>query len=97
MQQIIKNHLPKKSFEYVIVGAGSAGCVLAHRLVMQNKRVALIETGPKDDSKLISTPIGVGLLLPRLIPMTKKFSWGYEGEPENHLKGKKIFSPRYYD
>ncbi|WP_306467147.1 lycopene cyclase family protein, partial [Janibacter hoylei] len=52
-------------FDYVIVGAGSAGCVLANRLSAEEQhRVCLLEAGPKDRSPLISIPVGIGELLP---------------------------------
>ncbi len=47
-------------YDYIIVGAGSAGCVLANRRVENPaKRVALIEAGPKDKSHLIHMPLGI--------------------------------------
>jgi len=52
-------------FDYIIVGGGSAGCVLANRLSANpDTRVCLLEAGPKDTSPLIHIPVGVAATLP---------------------------------
>ena len=54
----------KKSFDFVITGAGSTGCVLANRLSLNpNIRVALLEAGPSDTSELIHTPVGTVMIV----------------------------------
>lgn len=76
--------------DYIVVGAGSAGCLLANRLSADPKnRVLLIEAGGKDWNPLIRVPMVAGLLyyLPSL-------NWGYETEPEAGLNGRRIVWPR---
>src|SRR5918992_4816006 len=71
--------------DYVIVGAGSAGCVLAARLTEDaNVKVLLLEAGPADDDELIHMPIGFGSLL------KSEFDWDDGSEPEPLLNGRRI-------
>ena len=78
-----------KAFDYVIVGAGSAGCVLANRLTEDPKcRVLLLEAGGEDDAPLIKIP-GAYLML-----QDTKVDWAYRTVPQAHLGGRRIFSPR---
>lgn len=66
------------SFDYVIVGAGAAGCVLAHRLSEDPKvRVALLEAGPSQKHPLISMPKGLGLLI-----NNPKYTWSFPTQAE---------------
>ncbi|MEM7053785.1 MAG: choline dehydrogenase [Pseudomonadota bacterium] len=77
-------------FDYVIVGAGSAGCVLANRLSADpNCRVLLLEAGPRDWNPFIHMPAG----LARLVSF-KSINWGYETEPEPHLNNRRLYWPR---
>jgi choline dehydrogenase len=77
-------------FDYVIVGAGSAGCVLANRLTASGKySVLLLEAGPKDRNIWIHVPLGYGKLFKE-----KTVNWMYETEPEPGLDGRKVFQPR---
>ena len=73
-------------FDYIIVGAGSAGCVLANRLTEDGQHsVLLIEAGKDDRSLFIRMPTALS------IPMnTPRFNWGYWGEPEPGLDGRKM-------
>src|SRR4051812_10205736 len=77
-------------YDYIIVGAGSAGCVLANRLTEDpNKRVLLLEAGPRDTNIWIHVPLGYGKLFSRT-----DINWAYQSEPEPALNGRRIFTPR---
>jgi choline dehydrogenase-like flavoprotein len=77
-------------FDYVIVGAGSAGCVLAHRLSADGKNsVLLLEAGPRDTNLWIHVPLGYGRLFKE-----KTVNWMYQTEPEPELDGRRVFQPR---
>lgn len=79
------------AFDYVIIGAGSAGCVLAARLSEDpDVRVALLEAGPRDSSVLIRMPVGAG----KLIPNKSAQNWGFETAPQQHLEGRNLWWPR---
>ena len=79
------------TFDYVIVGAGSAGCTLANRLSADpSVRGCLIEAGKKDSSFLIRMPAGVGQLIKEAGP----HNWGFWTEPQEHLNGRKLYWPR---
>ncbi|MEA2732998.1 MAG: hypothetical protein QOD93_6348, partial [Acetobacteraceae bacterium] len=73
-------------YDYVIVGAGSAGCVLANRLTEDSAaRVLLLEAGGSDRHPYIQIPLGLGKL-----QQHKMFDWGYSSEPERHLNGRRL-------
>ncbi len=77
-------------FDYVVVGAGSAGCVLANRLSADGKhKVLLLEAGPKDTNIWIHVPLGYGKLF-----KDKTVNWMYQTEPEPGLDGRSVFQPR---
>ncbi len=77
-------------FDYIIVGAGSAGCVLANRLTEDPRcTVLLLEAGPRDTDRWIHVPLGYGKLFART-----DINWAYESEPEAALNGRRIFTPR---
>ncbi len=79
-----------EKFDYIIVGAGSAGCVLANRLSEDSSnRVLLIETGGSDKSIFIQMPTALS------IPMnTKKYAWQFETQPEPFLDNRRMHCPR---
>ena len=77
-------------YDYIIVGAGSAGCVLAARLTeTPGVRVLLLEAGPVDRSWRIDMPSAVGSLI-----STDRFNWNYVSEPEPFLDGRRLTHPR---
>ncbi|MFO1318050.1 MAG: choline dehydrogenase [Burkholderiales bacterium] len=78
------------NFDYIIIGAGSAGCVLAHRLTADGRhRVLLLEAGPADTNPWIHVPLGYGKLF-----ATPGVNWMYQSEPEPELNGRRVFTPR---
>ncbi len=78
------------TFDYVIVGAGSAGCVLANRLTADGRStVLLLEAGPRDKDFWIHVPLGYGKLFART-----DVNWAYQSEPEPALGGRRVFTPR---
>ena len=89
--RVVSDKSPKTpEFDYVIVGAGSAGCVLANRLSADGKySVLLLEAGPKDTNPWIHIPLGYGRLFKE-----KTVNWMYQTEPEPGLGGRTVFQPR---
>ena len=78
------------SFDYVIVGAGSAGCVLANRLSAEGRHsVLLLEAGPRDTYPWIHIPIGYAKTMFHPV-----LNWGFYTEPEPTMNGRKVYWPR---
>lgn len=79
-----------KTFDYIIVGAGSAGCVLANRLSADGRHsVLLLEAGGSDRNILIAMPTALSY------PMASKtYNWGYESDPEPYVDNRRITCPR---
>ena len=79
-----------RNFDYIIVGAGSAGCVLAARLTEDaDVHVLLVEAGPVDRSWRIAMPAAVGSLL-----SSDRFNWNYVSDPEPGLDNRRLTHPR---
>ena len=79
-----------RSYDYIIVGAGSAGCVLANRLSADPAiSVLLLEAGPRDWNPFIHMPAGLSKLV-----NFKSLNWNYETEPEPALNNRRLYWPR---
>ncbi|WP_425062972.1 choline dehydrogenase [Pyruvatibacter mobilis] len=79
------------AFDYVIVGAGSAGCVLANRLSEdEGARVLILEAGPRDKNMFIHMPAGYA----QLVGTKNPHNWGFETEGQPHLNNRKLWWPR---
>lgn len=79
-----------ETFDYIIIGAGSAGCVVANRLSADpGNSVLLVEAGGPDRNPLFRLPMLMGKLFQSGI-----YNWGYHTEPEPHLNGRSVYWPR---
>ena len=79
-----------EDFDYIVVGAGSAGCVLAARLSEDPAtRVLLLEAGPPDSSLWIHLPIGYGKTM-----WSDKYNWRFSTDPDPNMNGRRIYWPR---
>ena len=80
----------EESFDFVVIGAGSSGCVLANRLSEDGKcRVALVEAGPKDSNPWIHVPMGYGKTM-----WNDRLNWRFHTEPEPNMGDRQIYWPR---
>lgn len=80
----------EKTYDYIIVGAGTTGCILANRLSKNpNHQVLLLEAGEAPRNFWINMPAGVSRLI-----FPGKFNWGFNTQPEPFLKGRSIYAPR---
>ena len=78
------------AYDYIIVGAGSAGCVLANRLTEDGtSTVLLLEAGPRDTDPWIHIPLGYGKLF-----TNTRYNWCYQTEPQAECHGRNVIAPR---
>ncbi|MFN3551488.1 MAG: choline dehydrogenase [Novosphingobium meiothermophilum] len=83
--------MAQDAFDFIVIGAGSAGAVLAARLSEDPMvRVLLLEAGGKNTSVLVRMPAGVGTL----IKQKSRHNWGFWSEPEPHMDGRRMWHPR---
>lgn len=83
--------MSQAEFDYIVIGAGSAGAVLAARLSEDpQNRVLLLEAGGPNTSVLVRMPAGVGTL----IKQKSKHNWGFWSEPEPNMDGRRMWHPR---
>ena len=79
-----------ETFDYIVVGAGSSGCVLANRLTASGRhRVLLLEAGPNNRHPWLHIPLGFGRLF-----NNRRFNWCYQTEPQPECHNRRIIAPR---
>ena len=78
------------NFDIVIVGAGSAGCIVTNQIINNtNYKVLLIESGPNDNNPIIQVPLGYGMTF-----YHKKMNWNFYSEIQKNLHNREIYYPR---
>ena len=79
------------AYDYIVIGAGSAGCVVVRRLIDAGKRVLLLEAGPSDDTMFVKMPATF------IRVIGSKRSWLYKTEPQAHAKNRCMYVPARAD
>jgi choline dehydrogenase len=86
---LMGTEMPKAGYDYIVVGAGSAGSVLANRLSAKPEaKVLLLEAGGSDKSFFVRMPAGIAKLA------GPRYNWGYETAPQPSMKGRRMYWPR---
>lgn len=81
----------ENTFDYIVIGGGSAGCTVAGRLADSGReRIALLETGGHDHVPAVTVPVGLVVSIPR----AGERNYAYESLPQNSMEGRKAYSPR---
>lgn len=81
--------MSRRIYDYIVIGAGSAGCAVAGRLAEAGHTVLLLEAGGKDRNPFIHIPLGYSMLY-----ANPRVNWCYESAPEPHLNNRRLFQPR---
>ncbi len=82
--------MPSESYDFIVMGAGTAGCVLANRLSERSDlSVCLVEAGDRDRSPFIKVPAAVAFTV-----LNPKLSWGYQTVPQPHCNNRRVVLPR---
>ena len=78
------------NFDIIIIGAGSAGSILASQLSeKENLKILILEAGPKDNNPMIKIPLGYGMTF-----YNKKINWNFYSKPQKYLNNRDIYMPR---
>jgi choline dehydrogenase len=78
------------TYDYIVVGAGSSGCVMAARLSENGRHsVLLLEAGPRDNYLWIHIPIGYGKTM-----FHPQYNWGFKTDPDPNMNNREIYWPR---
>src|ERR1700724_1909283 len=83
----------EQTADYVVAGAGSAGCVLARRLAESGASVILLEAGGPDRTRLVRKP-GMIAIFHNVPALKKRLDWGYSPAPQTAARGRRIPQPR---